>query len=361
MPASDNLVSDFDTRRPLALLAVALLAVAPLSWAFGTLDEDANASSAEQLLEPPSANGVWVLGNSIFKTGVDPDSLEEQLGGPPVDFEYHGGHYTSLWYLITTHALPSVDEYPRVVVWGFRPAYAALPAFRQNTANSTELFLPDDTDPTYAELAEGIEQPDRHRLDDLASELDSFAASTSIWRARDEASSWMADIGLALGVAMADAVGADGGPLVRREVIEGDSSVLDLLNQVTTGGMIELAEERVVDGVGDFVVGDTATYADSFIPIIADRIDDLGIRQLIIIWPPRAKAEGTPTEQDDIFVSDAASDLEAKGFEVLNLYDDARFNGLDFYAEGDHFNVAGRDAVTALLAEELSARGLNDT
>ena len=65
MPASDNIVSDFDTRRPLALLAVALLAVAPLSWAFGTFDEDANASSSEQLLEPPSENGVWVLGGRV--------------------------------------------------------------------------------------------------------------------------------------------------------------------------------------------------------------------------------------------------------------------------------------------------------
>lgn len=361
MPVPANPVSDSHTRRPLAVLVIALLTVVPLSWVLGTFDKDADARSAEQLLEPPSEGGVWILGNSIFKTGVDPKSLETQLDGPPVDFEYHGGHYTSLWYLIATYALPMVDESPDVVVWGFRPAYAALPAFRQNKINDTELFLPDNEDPTYTRLAEGVEEPDLNLLDDLANDIASYASTTGIWRARDEAASWLSNQGLNLGVALADSAGASGGSMVRREVIEGNSSVLDLLNRVTTGGAIELAEERVVDGVGDFVVGETKGYADSFIPVIANRINDLGLRQLVIIWPPRVKAEGTPTPHDDIFVSDAVADLEETGFEVLNLYDDSRFIGLDFYAEGDHFNVEGRNAVTALLAEELAARGLIDS
>lgn len=344
-------------RHPLAVLAVALLSVIPLSSGLGAFDEDATATSADQLFEPPSEDGIWILGNSIFKTGVDPEALELQLAGPSVDFEYHGGHYTSLWYLITTNALPGVEEEPDLVVWGFRPAYAALPAFRQNRVNDTELFLT-EADPTYAELAEGVEPPEQNLLDRLASDLDNQIAKAGIWRARDEATAGLADLGLRIGVTMADGLGTDGGRMVRREVLEGDSTVLDLLNQVTTGGQIALAEERVVDGVGDFVVGDVATYPDSFVPHIADRLSALGYDQFVIIWPPRVKAEGSPTAQDDAFVAAAVADLNDRGLEVLNLYDDDRFIGLDFYAEGDHFNVEGRRVVTELLAAEIRSRGL---
>ena len=119
------------------MLVIALLTVVPPSWVLGTFDKDADARSAEQLLELPS-RVAWILGNSIFKTGVDPKSLETQLDGPPVDFEYHGGHYTSLWYPIVTHALPKVDESPDVVVWGFRlrtPPFQRSAKTRSTTLN----------------------------------------------------------------------------------------------------------------------------------------------------------------------------------------------------------------------------------
>lgn len=346
-----------DRLRPLLVLLMSLIATGLLSVVLGTFDKDATATTANQLLDPPSENGIWILGNSIFKTGVDPDVLEFLLDGQMVNFEYHGGHYTNLWYLIATNALPNVAERPDLIVWGFRPAFAALPAYRQNVVNSTELFLVDG-DKTYERLAEGAETPDQNPLDWMASGLATQTAEIGIWRARDEASNWLSNIGLDLGIAMADIVGADAAAKVRTEVIEGDSSVLDLLNQVTTGGEIELAEERVVDGVGDFISGDTATYADSFIPLIAERIDNLNLEQLVVIWPPRLKALERPTVQDDEFVQDAVADLRSHGFEVLNLYDDKRFVGLDYYAKGDHFNVEGRNLITKILADELKARGL---
>lgn len=355
--ATHTIAPPTDHRRSLLVLLTSFVAVGVLSVMLGAFDEDATATSADQLLDPPAENGVWILGNSIFKTGVDPDGLELLLDGPPVRFEYHGGHYTSLWYLIATNALPEVTEQPDLVVWGFRPAFAALPAYRQNVVNSTELFLVEG-DETYERLATGVAAPIRNPLDQIASTLDDQIAEIGIWQARDEAANWLADASLNLGVAMADIVGADAAAQVRSEVIEGDLSVLDLLNQVTTSGEIELAEERIIDGVGDFISGDTATYARSFIPVIAERIDELDLRQLVIIWPTRLRALGDPTDQDDAFVADAVADLEARGIEVLDLYNDQRFLGIGYFAEGDHFNVEGRDLVTAILAGELKARGL---
>lgn len=354
---SDTFDSSQSThRRSLLLLAVALVSVVPVSVMLRSVDDDATANAAS-LTAPPSADGIWVLGNSIFKTGVDPGELEALIGGPPVDFEYHGGHYTSLWYLIAANALPGVEHRPDLVVWGFRPAYAALPAFRQNRVNSTELFLVEG-DQTYESLAEGIDKPDRNALELVADDLYSWVSRSGAFRARDEATSALSGAGLRLGAAVAEAVGTDGGRMVREEVIDGDRTLLDLLNQVTTGGAVQLAEERVVDGVGDFVVGDPADFSGSFIPVIADELDGLGYDQLVIIWPPRAKALGLPEPDEDRFVADAVSGLESSGYEVLNLYDDARFSGLDFYAEGDHFNSEGRSFITSLLAEELRSRGL---
>ena len=61
---------------------------------------------ADRLTVQPSADGVYLLGNSMFKTGIDPDLLAEDMGSiTPVDFEYHNGHYTNLWYLISRAAL----------------------------------------------------------------------------------------------------------------------------------------------------------------------------------------------------------------------------------------------------------------
>ncbi len=345
------------SKKSLAILAMGLLAVIPISVIAARVEDDTTNSVADQLLEPPQDGEIWLLGNSIFKTGVDPEVLERTLGGPSVSFEYHGGHYTSLWYLIANNALPELEETPAMVVWGFRPAYGALPAFRQNVVNDTEKFLVPD-DPVYERLAQGIAPPDLNPLDSLAEDVDDALRRTGIFSIRSTAADELSARSLRFGVQVADALGASGAGLVEREVINGDATLLDLLNEATTGGEIQLAEERIVDGVGDFVSGEPAAFVDSFVPVIADRLDALGLRQLIIIWPPRSVAEGTPPPEEQRFVADAVQGLADAGYPVLNLYDD-RDIGLDLYASGDHFNPDGRAVITQRVADAILELGFD--
>ena len=112
---------------------------------------------------------------------------------------------------------------------------------------------------------------------------------------------------------------------------------------------MELAEERVGDGVGDFVTGERADFADGFVPITAELIADAGIDQLVIIWKPRNVADGNPTETDDMFVAHALAWFDDAGIPVLDIYGDDRIT-IDYYASGDHFNPEGRELVTHLTA-----------
>ena len=132
--------------KALAIVVTALALVLVVDRLLVENDEPARSVDfADRLTVQPSADGVYLLGNSMFKTGIDPDLLAEDMGSiTPVDFEYHNGHYTNLWYLISRAALGQTPEQPRVVVWGFRPRFAAIPAFRQNTENTTDLFSFED-------------------------------------------------------------------------------------------------------------------------------------------------------------------------------------------------------------------------
>jgi len=339
------------SRRSFAILAVGLILLIPVNFAAGAFNEEPTGSVADSLLAPPGEDGIWIVGNSIFRTAVDPVQLESTLTHQRIDFEYHGGHYTSLWYLIARNALPDVADRPSLLVWGFRPVYAALPAFRLNKVNDTEIFIVDG-DPTYESLAEGISPPSNNGLDQLASEVDESVSATSLFGVRGRAAANLSSGSLDAGIALADRLGSVAADLVRREVVNGDATLLDVLNRVVTGGEVQLAEERVIDGVGDFIRGDPADYDNSFIPLIADQIASQDVPQLVVIWPPLSVAEERPDPAQDAFVADAIADLEDRGIPVLNLYADPRI-GVELYADGDHFNPEGRDLITGILSDFL--------
>lgn len=101
----------------------------------------------DRLAVQPVDGGVYLLGNSMFATGVDLEAMQAGIPERDVRFNYYDGHYTSLWYLIAKGALGPSEERPELIVWGFRPRYAMVPAFRQNRPNSTELF--EFADPEY--------------------------------------------------------------------------------------------------------------------------------------------------------------------------------------------------------------------
>jgi len=113
----------------------------------------------DQLVVLPVEGGVYLLGNSMFATGVDLEAMQTEVPERDVSFNYYDGHYTSLWYLIAETALGPAEERPELIVWGFRPRYAMIPAFRQNRPNSTDLF--EFSDPEYERLTgEAVESGD---------------------------------------------------------------------------------------------------------------------------------------------------------------------------------------------------------
>ena len=77
-------MADGEQRRPIAtVLAATALSIAvaiAIDVAFGWLRPQPE-SRLEALKVRPSADRVYLLGNSIFKTGIDVQDLEVQLGG----------------------------------------------------------------------------------------------------------------------------------------------------------------------------------------------------------------------------------------------------------------------------------------
>ena len=312
-----------------------------------------------RLAAPPSEDGVWIVGNSIFQTGVDSNELSHALGDVPVDFEYHGGHYTSLWYLIFKNALPDLERKPAIIIWGYRPQYASQPAFRQNVRNSTEQFLM-SYDSTYEQLTGRFQPGSVGILERGADLVRILSERTALWKYRTVLRDALSNFGLRLGAFWAEFVDSNTSAFVRREILDGDLEVVDVLTRVTSNGSVKYAAARVDERFGDFITGPTVSYSDSFVPIIADLISDAGIKQLVVLWPPRGGTHTERSKVSDMFVSDSLADLQSRGIPVLNLYDDERFSDLAFFAAGDHFNQEGQILITSLLARELGAQGLGN-
>ena len=308
---------------------------------------------ADRLTVQPSADGVYLLGNSMFKTGIDPDLLAEDMGSiTPVDFEYHNGHYTNLWYLISRAALGQTPEQPRVVVWGFRPRFAAIPAFRQNTENATDLFSFEDELFDSLSTGQDFSNPDTFSSENVKDELEE---RSGIYSRREAARASLNDDSLEFGVDVLDWLGVGFADSLRTEVIDGDRSLADEIVRLVTDGEVVLTEELVIDDSGDFIMGPTVDFEGGFLPATAEAIDDAGLQQMVIIWRPILAAEETPPPEEDLFVADAIAWLEDNDIPYLDLYHDDRI-GPALYGAGDHYNEDGRELITGIVADEIVRR-----
>ncbi len=334
-----------------AILAVALVLVAGLELVARAAVEPPE-SFTDRLVVPPVRDGVYLVGNSMFKTGVDVDELRQRFPGEPVDFAYYDGHYTSLWYLIAKTAFAEPDTRPGLVVWGFRPAFARDPLFRQNRPNATDLFAFDD--PDYLRLG------DAGTGGSALASIDAYGAladSSVLFAERNDVRDWIADTANRAGVSVLEAAGAASGADLRERVVEGDRSVADEIVLQLTGGAVQLTEEQVVDDVGDFVSGPQRRFADGFIPRTARAFQERGLDQLVVIWRPANAIDGAPAPEDVQFVADAIAWFEANDVPYLNLYDDPRLLP-EHLASGDHYNAQGREVATAILGDRLAELGV---
>ncbi len=102
-------------------------------------------SYVQRLNVLPKVNHVYVMGNSMFKTGIDFELLNRLLPKKEyVDFEYHRGYYLNLWYLIIKNAILPAKESPKLIVWGFNPPYAQFVRRRWNISDIKKFYNGND-------------------------------------------------------------------------------------------------------------------------------------------------------------------------------------------------------------------------
>lgn len=305
----------------------------------------------DMLYVKPRPDRVYALGNSMFKTGIDFELLNQLL--PPnehADFEYHNGYYSNLWYLILRRAIIPAREHPKVIVWGFRPTYAILPAFRKARVGDIEKFYQseDMNDMNYEKKVQQqkISWKDAFKID--------LESRSFIYGKRNSIKNIISDIVNRISIfSLKPFVSADRHRELKRNFVAKNQSVLDLIIKELTHGRRVMMEETVADQGSKFVKGKRASFDDSFIPDIASMISEAGIPQFVIIFKPVAHVEGKLDAETLRFAEDAESFFKAKSIPYINFMKDDRIVR-EYYAKVDHYNAEGRLLITKSLGERLS-------
>jgi len=290
---------------------------------------------------PPDPDKVLIIGNSMFKTGVDLARFHDTTG-QTIEFNYFDGYYTNLWYLIVKNALSQNAPKPRVLIWGFRPTYAILPAFRQRKNGYIEHFKPND-EPEYDAITEHTVLPWQERVDLLLNRSYLYAARV------DARNAVLSDSKqLAAGVLFLFADKDD----TEKERIR-NTSVSDLLLAAVTADQVRMSEELVADVAGPqddrFITGERVAFEDSFVPRIAGMLADAGISQMVVIFKPVSQLDGSTPEDVIRFKEDAIREFQAAHIPVVDVFDDLELGRSD-YGRGDHYNESGRNKVTDFIA-----------
>ncbi len=335
--------SSFDRRalRALQPLALGLLLVVAvdLACAFALRSHDPFARFSVH----PQAQRVFFLGNSMFKTAYDFDAIGTLAGlGYTPPFDAHVGHYTSFWYLYARAGFTKIK--PSLVVWGFRPTYASLPAFRKREPCDVDL-LRDYWDSNY--LAK-TGSADLNFGERLTIELE---AHSFLFGQRERLRRVLSRL-LTAATGMLFEHGDSTSGAVIAPLLDGTVSVADLVQRYGSGGALAFGEQKVVDAGKNFITGTRADFAHSFVPDIVDVLRAQQLKQLVVIFKPVAYLDAPIPPADRAFIDASLQYFAARGIAVLNLVDEPRITR-QHYADGDHYNAAGRELMTALMAEKL--------
>jgi hypothetical protein len=344
--------SNSESGRPWLITVLATLVIVAAVEVGAVATADAEPTALQKLNTQPG-DDVFVFGNSMFQTGIDFGPLASSSGRDVV-FDYHNGHYTNLWYLIVDQALPLATPPPELIVWGFRPSFAAEPAFRGSAENDNDLFEPGDN--AYRRLTVGSDEP----IDtwDLAGRLrESVVRSEGLWSRRDDAQAALAARSTDAGVDVVGLLRPEDTAAFRERFANGDVTVTDEILRIATGGEVQLAEELVVDTQGEFTRGPIVPFDESFVPLIAEKLQEVQGEQLVVIWKSVSAVNGGETDLDERFVAEAIAYFETEGIPVLDLYNDRNID-LEMFASGDHYNADGRAYITAKLAETIRSLAL---
>lgn len=301
-----------------------------------------------ELPNPPDAGEVFVLGNSMFKTGIDFE-LFQNLTKQPTAFNYFNGYYSNLFYLVVKNALVPSGVKPPVVVWGFRPFYASTPAFRQNKPGYIEQYVLEH-EPTYEAIVAA-------RENSWQDQVNLWLANVRIYSLRERAQKALLDQAKSIFVSALPVIDDRYASLEQQELVR-NRSVSDSLIAAITQNKVVMSEELVADVATTkqdqrFIVGDRVGFDQSFVPLIADLLKDAGINQLVVVFKPVAEVmAGSPTEVV-AYKDEAIAFFASSGIPVANVYDELELS-IEDYGSGDHYNESGRRKVTQYVAETFS-------
>jgi hypothetical protein len=305
-------------------------------------------SLVNKLNMPPNSHHLYFLGNSMFKTGIDFELLNNNLlpEGEHADFEYHNGQYTNLWYLLIKNAIVPSSEHPKILVWGFRPTYANEPAFRQNKIGPIEEFcLGNDSFYESMISQQDFSQKDKFTLW-LANNSFLFGNREDIKR---KISSFINNIGVSF---LKPLMSSERAAEIEDMFFTRKLTVSDFLVNQLSDGRYVMVEETVVDNGRKFIRGKKVKFDQSFIPIISSMISDAGIPQLVLIFKPAAYSKNELGKGPIKFAIDAEKYFKSKSIQYINFMKDDSISE-DLYAKGDHYNTRGREHVTKAVSDKI--------
>ncbi len=295
----------------------------------------------------PSPDNIYAVGNSMFYTGIDFHLLNSLLPeNEHVDFEYHNGYYSNLWYLLFKTTIIPSKRYPKFVIWGFRPSYAKYPAFRQKKIGDIEKINTKD-DPYY-ELKisyQDIPVKDMSAKDkfQLWIEKNSFIYGKRK-KTRAKLTSVINKIAI---LALKPIISEARLKGIKKHFISKKLSVADFLIQKSSKKRFAMVEETVADQGKRFIKGRKVPFDESFIPDIASMLSSAEIPSLVLIFKP------SKTVPEDIrFADDAEKFFISNKISYINFLNDDRITG-DLYAKGDHYNTEGRKLITNIVSQKL--------
>ena len=247
--------------------------------------------------------------------------------------------------------LPNSDQ-PAILLWGFRPTYADIPAFRQRSPGDIELFSADD-EPVYDRLvSQNKSESDQNAINrDGAFVI--LNKTSYLYAHRNDIQDRTQDAINMMSVSLLGLANTSYGDTLRTVLLDNHDNVSTVLLRVLTQGRVQMAEEQVIDS-GDerFISGPRVPFDQSFVPLIANLLSDADIPQLVIIFKPVSATRGELDEGPAQFADDAADYFQNNNIPYINFVEDPSI-GQQYYAKGDHYNADGRIRLTEIIAAKL--------
>lgn len=308
----------------------------------------------------PETGDVYFIGNSMFGTGLDMDKVRSSLPNEHSVLGYYDGCYSSMWYSAFRNSLVPSGVRPKVIVWGFRPTYAVLPAFRQN--RETELDLLYDTDDyTFRSVLRGAKDEvfgastkPEETLADFSGFRKLLDRYFPVVLHRNDAKTKLLN-GLAFWISSLYSKSNQSAEKFSKP--NSGLKISDLIVAFSTSGRIQRADALVVDNGEHFITGSRVPFDQSFIPLTAKILKTAEIPQIVVIFKPVVALEGNMHKLVELYYKDAIEYFESNNINYVDFVSDPLLSR-EMYAKGDHYTQEGMSYVTNKILAHLKTKGL---